>query len=51
LDLTTRERDKSIAFEEVKDTLAQQIRHNADVVSEIEAIPKVYALIPVGFVI
>jgi hypothetical protein len=51
LDLATRERDKSIAFKEIKDALAQQIRHNADVVSKIEAIPKVYALIPVGLVV
>lgn len=51
LNLTARKGNKSVALQEIKHTLAQKIRDDADVVSEVEAIAEVDALVAVGLVI
>lgn len=51
LDLTAGEWHESIALEEIKDALSQQIGHDANVVPEVKAIPEVNAFVAVGFVV
>ncbi len=45
--LTARKGHKGVAFEEIKDALTKQICDNAYVISEIEALPQVYAFISI----
>lgn len=47
LDLTAWEGHESIAFKKVKDALAQKIGDYADVVTEVEAVPEMYAFISI----
>jgi hypothetical protein len=42
---------KSISLEEVKDTLSQKIRDNADVIPEVEGITQMDAFVSVGLVV
>ena len=51
LDLTAGKRHKPVTLQEIKHTLPEQIGHDADVVPEIETIPKVDALVAVGLVV
>lgn len=51
LDLAAGERHEAVALEEVKDALSQQIRHDANVISIIETIPQVDALVSIGLVV
>ena len=51
LDLAAREGNKAVALEEIKHTLAQQIRDDAYMVPEIKAVPQVDAFVAVGFVV
>lgn len=51
LNLTARERHKSVALEEVENALAQQIRDYTYVVSVVEAVAKVYAFVAIVFVV
>ena len=41
------ERHKTVALEKIKNTLAEQIRDDANVVPEIESIPEVYAFVAI----
>ena len=45
--LTAWERDKGIRLEKVEDALSEQIRHDADVVSKVEAISQVDAFVTI----
>jgi hypothetical protein len=51
LDLTIREGDKSIALQEIKDTLSEQVHDNAYVSTIVKAVPEVYAPISVLLVV
>jgi hypothetical protein len=51
LNLGTWERHKAVAFEEIKDTLSEQVCDNADVVPEVEGVSQMDALVPVVLVI
>lgn len=51
LNLTAGEWNKSIALEEVEDTLSKQIGDNADMVSEIKAVSKMNAFVAVTLVV
>jgi hypothetical protein len=51
LDLTAREWYETIALEEIEHTLSQQVCNNANVVSEIETIPKVNTLVAVALIV
>ena len=45
--LTTGERHKCVAFQEVEHTLSKEIRDNADVIPEVEAISKMYTFVAI----
>ena len=47
LDLTAGKGYELVAFEKIKDALAEQICYNADVISEIEAISKMYTFVAI----
>lgn len=51
LDLAAGERNKAVAFQEIKHALSEQIGDNANVVSVIEAIPQVDAFIAILLII
>lgn len=51
LDVRTGEGHEAVALEEVEDALPVQICHDADVVSEIEAVPEVDASVDVVLVV
>ena len=51
LNLTARKWYKSIAFQKIEHTLAEKIGNNTYVVSEVEAISKVYTLITIVSVV
>lgn len=51
MDLATGKRDEAVALEEIKDTLTQQICDDAYMVSVVEAISQVDALVTVVLVI
>lgn len=46
-----RKRHELVLFQEVKDTLTEQVRNDADVVLEIEAVAQMYAFVPIVLVI
>jgi hypothetical protein len=47
LNLAVREGHKGVRFQKVKDAGAQQVGHNADVTTIIEAVSQVYTLVAV----
>ena len=47
LDLAVRERHKGVAFQEIEDTLSQQIHDNTDVSSVIETVPQMYTSVSI----
>ncbi len=51
MDLRTRERNKAIAFQEIKDALAEQVGDDANVVFEVKRITQVNTLVSVGLVV
>lgn len=51
LNLTAWERYKPVSFQEVEDTLAQQVSHNTNVISEVKTVPQMYAFVPIRFVV
>lgn len=51
LNLTAWKRCERIAFQKIKDALPEEIRHDADVVPEIEAITQMYAFVPVFLIV
>ena len=51
LNLRTWERNESISFEKVEDTLPKQVCDNANVVAEVERISQVNAFVPVVLVV
>jgi hypothetical protein len=51
LDLCAREWCEGIKFQEVEHALAQEVRYYTDVISEVEAIPKMNTLVAVVFVV
>lgn len=51
MDLAVWEGHEVVALKEVENALAEKIHHNADVVSEIEAVSEVNTSVPVLFVV
>jgi hypothetical protein len=51
LDLAAREGHKSVGLQEIEHALAQEIRYDADVISEIEAFSEMYAFVSILFVV
>jgi len=51
LNLTVRERDERVSFQEIEDTLSEEIHDNADMSPVIETVSKVYTSVPVCVVI
>lgn len=51
LDLTAWKGNKTIAFQEIKHALAQQIGDYANVVSEVETVSEMNAFIAIAFVV
>lgn len=51
MNLAVREWDEVVAFEKVKDALAEKIHDNADVATIVEAVPQMNASVPVGGII
>lgn len=51
LNLGTRERHETVALEKIKDTLSQEIGHNANVIAIVKTVAQVNAFIPVGLVV
>lgn len=51
LDLSAGKGHEAVAFEKIKDTLAQEIGNNANVVAIVETVAQVNAFIPVGLVV
>jgi hypothetical protein len=51
LDLAVRERNESIALEEIKHALIEQVHDDADVAAVVEAIPEMDASIPVLLIV
>jgi hypothetical protein len=49
--MRARERREAIRLKKVKHTLAVQISDDADVITPVEGVSKVYALVAVGFVV
>ena len=47
LNLTAWEGNEAVGLEEVENTLAQQIRYNANVLAEVETVPQMDALVPI----
>lgn len=51
LNLTVRERHKVVALEEIENALAEKVHHDADMSSEVEAIPQMDTAVPVLLVV
>ena len=51
LDLRTWKGYKSVALEEIKDALAQQIRDDTDVIAKIKGVSEMYAFVSIGLVV
>ena len=51
LDLTVGKRREDVALKEVKHALSEQVSDDADVISVIEAIPQMDALVPIVLVV
>lgn len=51
LNVTARKRHKLIAFEKVKDTLAEEVCDDANVIPKVEGVAKMYTLVAVLFVV
>ena len=51
LNVTARKRDELVALQKVKDALAEQIGHDADVVLVVEGVSEVDALVPIWLVV
>ena len=51
LDLTTWKRHEAIALQEIEHTLTQQIGNNANVISEVKAVPKMNTLIAIALIV
>jgi hypothetical protein len=51
LDLRTGKWHKAVAFEKIEDTLTQKISDNTDMVSKVEGVSQVDALVSVCFVV
>ena len=49
--MTAGKGDKLIAFEEIKDALAEQVGDDTNVVPKVKGIPEVYALVPIVLVV
>jgi hypothetical protein len=51
LNLTAGKWDEAVGLQEIKNTLTQQVCHDADMVSEIEAVTEVNAFVSVAPII
>jgi len=51
LDVTAGEGHKRVALQEIKDTLAEEVGDDTDVVSEVESVPQMNTLVAVVLVV